>query len=262
MTYPKKSLGQNFLIDKNIINKIINLVKIKDRHIVEIGSGKGALTNEILKKKPRSLMIIEKDKDLFKDLIKKYSSLNNIKIYNSDILKINIENIIKPRSIVFGNLPYNISSQILIKFIKFDNWPPNFTDLVFMFQKELGDKILGQFKTKNYSRISIMTNYRLVFEKKFSVSPNCFYPKPKVNSLVIHFSPKFNKKHLIKNLNNLEKITNIFFSKKRKMINKSIFNILSENDVNKIPQLSLNLRPEEVSPEIFYRITEFFEREI
>ena len=135
MTLAKKSLGQNFLIDKNIINKILGLTVLKNRNIIEIGPGTGALTEEILKKKPRSLIVIEKDDKLSNFLIKKYKSNKIIKIYNEDILKFNLEKILRKKTIIFGNLPYNISSQILVKIIKFKKWPPDFLDLIFMFQK-------------------------------------------------------------------------------------------------------------------------------
>ena len=138
MKYAKKSLGQNFLIDKNIIKKIINLVEIKNKNIIEIGPGKGALTEEILKKKPKSLTVIEKDTHLASELRKNYSNLKNTKVINADILKFNIEKIDNDQTIIFGNLPYNISSQILVKILKFKKWPPKFSNLILMFQKELG----------------------------------------------------------------------------------------------------------------------------
>ena len=93
-------------------------------------------------------------------------------------------------SIIFGNLPYNISSQILIKILKFKKWPPKFTDIIFMFQKELAEKILGKFHSSDYGRLSIIANFRLKYKSKFLVSKNCFIPKPKVVSQVIHFKPK------------------------------------------------------------------------
>ena len=105
MKFPKKSLGQNFLIDKNIVDKIVSLVKLNDRHVIEIGPGKGALTDEILKKDPKSLILIEKDNNLFKKLKKKYSKNKRITIFNSDILKFNLEKICKKNSVIFGNLP-------------------------------------------------------------------------------------------------------------------------------------------------------------
>ena len=259
MRFAKKSLGQNFLTDKNIIKKIINLIEIKNKDIIEIGPGEGALTEEILKKKPKSLSIIEKDFNLFEKLKLKYFKNKIIKIYNADILKFDIEKIVKKNSAIFGNLPYNISSQILVKILKFSKWPPKFNDLILMFQKELGDKILGQYQSSNYGRLSILSNYRLNTLGKFLVSPNCFFPKPKVNSLVIHFQPKINLFN-IKKIENLEKITNILFSNKRKMINKNIKKILKNKEILKITGLKLNFRPSEIKPEIFYKITELFEK--
>ena len=185
--FAKKSLGQNFLIDKNIIKKITNLTKVKNRNIIEIGPGKGALTDEILKGNPKSLSIIEKDFKLFKQLLSKYSDKNNVNVINGDILKLDLDKIGKKNSVIFGNLPYNISSQILIKILRLKKWPPFFDDLILMFQKELGDKIIGKYLTSNYSRLSILSNFKLKLSEKFRVSPNCFFPKPKVNSLVLHF---------------------------------------------------------------------------
>jgi 16S rRNA (adenine1518-N6/adenine1519-N6)-dimethyltransferase len=259
MKFPKKSLGQNFLIDKNIIRKIINLVKIDNRNVIEIGPGEGALTDEILKKKPKSLLLIEKDLNLTNKLKSKYSKNKNIKIFNADILKLNLETIQNKNSIIFGNLPYNISSQILVKFLKYKKWPPKFSNLVFMFQKELGEKIIGKFLSPHYGRLSILFHYRLDLIKKFLVSPNCFFPKPKINSIVLLLQPKAKKKFNIKNIDNLEKITNVMFSNKRKMINKNIKKILNNSKIKLIDGLKLNLRPSEIKPEIYYKITELYE---
>ena len=259
MQFAKKSLGQNFLIDKNIIKKIINIIDIENKNIIEIGSGKGALTNEIIKKKPKSLSIIEKDFNLSKELNLKYKNNKIVKIYNIDVLKLNIEKLCRKNSIIFGNLPYNISSQILVKILKFKKWPPKFTDLILMFQKELGEKILGKFPSANYGRLSILTSYRLKILKKFLVSPNCFLPKPKVTSLVIHFKPQLST-IILKDISNLEKITNIIFSNKRKMINKNIKKILSKKNLLLINNLKLNLRPAEIEPEIFYNIAKLYEK--
>ena len=259
MKFAKKSLGQNFLKDKNIIKKIINLTEIKNRNIVEIGPGEGALTEEILNKDPKSLSIIEKDFDLCKKLKIKYLKNKIIKIYNADILKFDIQKLDKKNSAIFGNLPYNISSQILVKILKFNKWPPKFNDLILMFQKELGDKILGKYQSANYGRLSILSNYRLTTLGKFLVSPNCFFPKPKVNSLVIHFKPKINSFN-IKKIESLEKVTNILFSNKRKMINKNIKKILKNDEIIKIPNLKLTCRPSEIKPELFYKITELYEK--
>ena len=259
MKYAKKSLGQNFLIDKNIINKIINLIKVENRNIIEIGPGKGALTDEILNRKPKSLILIEKDKFLSDKLKSRYLNFPSVKILNEDILNFDLEKNLLQDSVVFGNLPYNISSQILVKFLRFKKWPPKFKNLIFMFQKELGEKIVGKFKTKNYGRLSILTNYKLKFKEKFFVSAGCFFPEPKVTSVVIHFIPKDNSRHNQNNIEKLEKLTNIFFSNRRKMINKNILKILKYEDIKKLKYLDMRSRPEEIRPEIYYKLLKFIE---
>ena len=128
-----------------------------------------------------------------------------------------------------------------------------------MFQKELGDKIISKFPSTNYGRLSILTNYRLKIERSFFVSPNCFTPRPKVLSMVIHLRPRKNIHTQIRNIENLEKVTNIFFSNKRKMINKNLRKILSEKKIKMILNLDQNKRPSELSPEIYYKITKLFE---
>ena len=260
MVFAKKSLGQNFLIDKNIIKKIVNSTIVKNKNIVEIGPGKGALTDEILKKNPKSIKLIEKDNQLCEFLKNKYLKNQNIKIFNRDILNFNLCKVSEKDSIIFGNLPYNISSQILVKIIKFKNLTSNFTNIIFMFQKELGEKIVSKFPSTNYGRLSILANYKLEIKNKFFISANCFFPKPKVTSMVIHFKPKFNSKYKISNLENLEKITNMFFSNKRKMINKSLKKILTDSQVKKISNLKVSSRPSEISPETYYKITELTEK--
>ena len=260
MKYFKKSLGQNFLIDKNITKKIVDLTIIKGKNIVEIGPGKGALTEELLRKNPKSLTLVEKDYELYKLLTKKYKLKKKIRIINSDILNYNFNKIKKKKIIVFGNLPYNISSQILIKFLKLKNLETKIDDLIFMFQKELGEKIIGKFPSKNYGRLSIITNFKLTIVKKFLVSANCFFPKPKVTSMVIHFKSLKKNLYGLKNISNLEKITGIIFSNKRKIIKKGVEKILNKNILSKIPDLNLSLRPEEVSPKTFYEITKLYEK--
>ena len=259
MKYLKKSLGQNFLIEKNIIHKILNLVSLEDKNILEIGAGHGALTDEIIKKKPKSLTLIEKDFEFSKLLNEKYKK-SEVKIINSDILKFNLDKINSNKLIIFGNLPYNISSQILIKFLKYKNFEKKFDKIIFMFQKEVGEKIISKFPSKNYGRLSIISNFKLQVKSNFLVSANCFFPKPKVKSMVIYFETIKKKKLYIKDISNLEKVTNILFSNKRKMINKKIKEILCNKKLKKIPELNLNLRPEQISPEIYYKITQLFEQ--
>ena len=130
----------------------------------------------------------------------------------------------------------------------------------FYVSKELGEKIQGKYLSSEYGRLSIISNYRLKISNKFLISPNCFFPKPKVNSMMISFFPKNQNLFQIKKIDNLELITNTFFSKKRKMINKSLRKILKEKEIKKIKEIKTNLRPADLKPEIYYKITELYEQ--
>mgnify|MGYP001202802854 FL=1 len=262
MTKPKKSLGQNFLIDNNIINKIINLVKLDNENIVEIGPGTGNLTKKIMEQNVKNLILIEKDQKLSINLKNNLSTHNNLKFYNEDILKFDLEKNIKNNSIIIGNLPYNISSQILVKLIKFKNWLPKYKKLILMFQKEMADKILAKYGTSDYGRLAIITSARLKIIDHFNVSPNSFYPAPKVKSTVLVFEPIINSDLKIKNIENLEKISHIFFSKKRKMINKAFKQIFKRPlEVAQRLNINLNLRPNELTENEYFKIIKYFERQ-
>ena len=216
MIKPKKSLGQNFLIDNNILNKIIDLAGINNNDVIEIGPGTGNLTKKIIEQNPKNLILIEKDHKLTNSLKNDLKKHKNCEIFNEDILKFDLENKIKKNSIIIGNLPYNISSQILVKLIKFQKWLPKYRKLILMFQKEVAEKILGKYNTSHYGRLSILTAARLKITNCFNVSPNSFYPVPKVKSTVLVFEPIINKNFQVKNIENLEKISHIFFFKKKK----------------------------------------------
>jgi len=263
MIRPKKSLGQNFLIDNNILNKIIDLAGINNNDVIEIGPGTGNLTKKIIEQNPKNLILIEKDHKLTNSLKNDLKKHKNCEIFNEDILKFDLENKIKKNSIIIGNLPYNISSQILVKLIKFQKWLPKYRKLILMFQKEVAEKILGKYNTSHYGRLSILTAARLKITKCFNVSPNSFYPVPKVKSTVLVFEPIINKNFQVKNIENLEKISHIFFSRKRKMINKAFIKLFKKPFVvaEKI-NVKLNLRPNELSENEYFKITEFFENEI
>ena len=254
----KKSLGQNFLIDQNIINKIIDLVDIKNKNILEIGPGTGSLTLEILKKKPKKIILIEKD-DKLVDLLK--NRLNkDIEFINKDVLKIDENNLNNQILTVFGNLPYNISTEILSKWIL--NLNPKkvwFSCLILMFQKEVADRIISKFNTKDYGRLAILANWRLNIKKIMDIKPNSFQPRPKVESTVLFFEPK---KNFMKfdNAKNLEKITRIFFMHRRKMIKKP-FNQLFNNNENIASELGidLSLRPQNLDFNTYYELTKKYE---
>ena len=258
MIKAKKSLGQNFLIDQNIIDKIINTVEIKDKSVLEIGPGTGNLTKNILIKKPKKLIVIEKDNDLAESLKKNLE--DNIKIINDDVLKVDENELDVDVLTVFGNLPYNISTEILC------NWIVNiknknfwFDNLVLMFQKEVADRIIAKFNTKNYGRLSILSNWKLEIEKICDVKPSSFFPKPKIDSSVLLLKPKIDFFPL-SNPKNLEKLTRTFFMHRRKMLKKS-YNLLFKGnlDIAKKLNIDLNLRPQNLSYETYYKLSEEFE---
>ncbi len=255
----KKSLGQNFLIDKNIINKIVNTIDIKDKNILEIGPGTGNLTSSLLEKCPKKFYVIEKDDQLSLKLREKFK--DKLIIINDDILKINENHISDKELIVFGNLPYNISTEILCKWIlNLDNQNLWFSNLVLMFQKEVADRIISKFNSPNYGRLSILAKWRLEIKKITDIKPNCFFPKPKIDSSLLFFSPK---KEFIKfnNPKNLERITRVFFNHRRKMIKNSFKKMFPENEeLLKKLQISLNLRPHNLDFETYYNLTREFEK--
>ncbi len=253
----KKSLGQNFLVDQNILKIIANSTKVEQNdEIVEIGPGTGNLTKFLLKKNPKKLYLIEKDENLVNLLKNKFNE--NLNIINEDILKFSKKNLLNNESIIFGNLPYNISSQILVKFIINKN-KFKFKKLIFMFQKELADRILANVNSSNYGRFSILANWKFNIKKIIDIKPNSFLPKPKVLSSLLVFNPKLPLINF-KNPENLEYVTKIFFNQRRKKIKKPL-NILFKNisDISKKFDLNLDLRPQNISPEIFYKLTKEYE---
>jgi len=254
----KKSLGQNFLIDKNIIDKIINIVPITNNEILEVGPGTGNLTKEILKNNPSKMYLVEKDSFLVESLKEIISE--KVKIFNKDILKFDENSISKNKIIVFGNLPYNISTEILSRWVtnlKKDYW---FSDLILMFQKEVADRIIAKSNTSTYGRLSILANWRLNINKICDISPESFSPRPKIQSSLIHFTCKENFAE-IKDPLNLEKITRIFFSHRRKMLKKPFNQIFNGNtDLLRKLNIDLKLRPQNLDFETYYKLIIEYEK--
>ncbi len=257
MIKAKKSLGQNFLIDRKILEKIVNVVSIKNKIVLEIGPGTGNLTSFILKKKPKKLVVIEKDKDLVLKLTNIFNE--QISIINDDVLNINENLLFNKNVIVFGNLPYNISTEILSKWIINSNNNFWFDHLVLMFQKEVADRIIAEFNTSYYGRLSILANWKLDIKKICDIKPESFSPRPKINSSLLFFTPKENFAK-IKNPKNLEKITRIFFSHRRKMLKKPFNQIFNGNQkiLDKL-KIDLKLRPQNLDLNTYYKLTNEYE---
>tara|TARA_Y100000389_G_scaffold186719_1_gene207379 strand:- start:623 stop:1408 length:786 start_codon:yes stop_codon:yes gene_type:complete len=253
----KKSLGQNFLIDRDVLEKIVNVTTIKDKIILEIGPGTGNLTSFILKNSPKEMFVIEKDDELSNNLDNNFE--NQLKIINDDVLNIDENSLFKEKVTVFGNLPYNISTEILSKWIinlKNNFW---FDHLVLMFQKEVAERIIAKTNTSAYGRLSILSHWKLNIKKICDIKPESFFPKPKVDSSLLLFSPK-DKFFKIKDPRNLEKVTRVFFNQRRKMLKKP-FNQLFNGDQKILKELKidLNLRPQNLDFETYYKLTSMYE---
>ena len=258
MIKAKKSLGQNFLTDRNVLEKIVNITAIKNKVILEVGPGTGNLTSFILKNKPKKVFVIEKDNDLAKNLNINFGE--QLTVINDDILEIDENSLFEEKVIVFGNLPYNISTEILSKWIinlKDNFW---FDHLILMFQKEVAERIIANFNNSNYGRLSILANWKLDIKKICDIKPESFSPKPKIDSSLLFFTPKKNF-YKFKDPKNLEKITRIFFSQRRKMLKKP-FNQLFNGDQKILDSLKidLNLRPQNLDFDTYYKLTSEFEK--
>ena len=259
MIRAKKSLGQNFLIDKNVIKKIIDTANISEKDVLEVGPGTGNLTSEILKQNPKKVYLVEKDDELSNSLQNKFG--DKVNIINKDILTIDEKSLSKNKLIVFGNLPYNISTEILCNWItkltKDFFW---FSELILMFQKEVADRIIANSNNSFYGRLAILTNWKLNVKKICDIDPSCFSPRPKIESSLLYFTPK-DKWIKINDPKNIEKITRVFFSHRRKMLKKPFNQIFNgNNDIIKKFNIDLNLRPQNLDFNTYYQLTIEYEK--
>ena len=259
MTFiPKKSLGQNFLNDNKIIKIIADIGNIScNDFILEVGAGTGNLTEKILEQSPKKLIVIEKDQKLALYLNEKFG--DRINVFNEDMMKFEYEKYYKDKLIIFGNLPYNISTQILVKWIRIKNLENFCKKFILMFQKEVADRIIAETNTKNYGRLSILSNWRMKIDKIIDIEPESFKPAPKVRSSLLVFTPK--KRYFnLKDIKNLEHVTNIFFSQRRKMIKKPLkFLFKNYEEISKKLNLDLTLRPQNLNYLTYYKICEMYE---
>ena len=234
----KKKYGQNFLIDENIANKIVDLINFKKLKILEIGPGDGKLTNKIISKNPKKLELIEIDKDLTKILKEKFKNNKLINVINKNVLKHEIND---NYDLVISNLPYNISSQVLVKLSIMDNAP---NEMILMFQKEFAAKLLEN----RLNSINSIVKCFFKIQLKFHVSKNCYRPIPKIDSSVLKFE-KLNKCLLKKNeIDNFIKFKRYLFSYKR----KSLKNLLKKYEINS--NINLDIRAERLELKMLIKI--------
>lgn len=258
----KKKLGQNFLINKEILKKIVDIGNVdKNTNIIEVGPGTGNLTEELLKKSPNEVFAVEFDKDLSNYLDKIKNNYKNFNYKISDALTFDEKSIFKKNSIIYGNLPYNISLKLLIKWIYSDPWPPFYDQMILMFQKEVAERIIATSNNKKFGRISILTDARLDVKFHFNISKKEFNPEPKVDSSVLSFTPKKNTNFTLKDLDILSDQTKIIFNTKRKMISKTLKKLLNEKELKIIDFDNIkNLRPENLDFNFYYKLVDLIKR--
>lgn len=248
MVFAKKKWGQNFLVDNNLLEKIIKTINIKDtENVLEIGPGQGALSEKLVDV-AKSLSMVEIDPDLIERL-KVHEKLSGLTIINQDILKVDLESLSIDSPVVVGNIPYNITSPIIFWLIDhFDHWDRAYL----MVQKEVAQRLTASIGTKDYSRVTVMTSLFFDIEICFSISPNVFLPKPKVQSAFISITKRsdFDQKNV--NVKKFSQVVRMAFNQRRKMLRNSLSTLTINSDKCNI---DFTRRPEQLTVDEFIDIS-------
>ena len=254
---PLKRFGQNYLTDLNIINKIIAEIKPRKKdYLIEIGPGRGSLTEKLLEKTD-SLTAIEIDKRIKEDLQNKFAKL---KLISEDVLKIDLRKIFpeKKKIRVVGNIPYNITSPIIFKMIEYNDI---IEDSVLMVQYEVAKRLKGVKGTKDYGILSVLLNFFAEVKFCFKVSPSSFYPKPNVLSAVVHLF--FKEKKIDKELKSLLiQVVKASFGNRRKTLKNSLGNSIFSNINFNNSGIDLTRRAEQFDSDDFLKLAGFVQREL
>lgn len=255
MNKPKKNFGQNFLTDQIILGRIIDALSLnKHDEVLEIGCGKGALTERILAKEV-NLRGVEIDRDLIEELNLIKLKNRNLDVLNEDILKINLKDISESKLRIVGNLPYNISSKIMLWSIKNKDM---IEDVHFMLQKEFAERLTSSPNKKSYGRLSILAQLFFNVEELFDVPSESFFPEPKVDSLFLRLKPKENKDLEYLDIECLQNVTLKAFTKRRKKISSGLKELLTKEDLKKI-NIDPDLRPENLTIADYISITKYIQ---
>lgn len=255
MNKPKKNFGQNFLTDQIILGRIIDALSLnKHDEVLEIGCGKGALTERILAKEV-NLRGVEIDRDLIEELNLIKLKNRNLDVLNEDILKINLKDISESKLRIVGNLPYNISSKIMLWSIKNKDM---IEDVHFMLQKEFAERLISSPNKKSYGRLSILAQLFFNVEELFDVPSESFFPEPKVDSLFLRLKPKENKDLEYLDIECLQNVTLKAFTKRRKKISSGLKELLTKEDLKKI-NIDPGLRPENLTIADYISITKYIQ---
>ena len=248
MVFAKKKWGQNFLVDNNLLEKIINNVKIdSNENVLEIGPGQGALSEKLVGI-CNELHMVEIDRDLIA-ILKQHNKLSQAEIINQDILKVDLPALDIENPVVVGNIPYNITSPIVFWLIKhLASWNRAYL----MVQKELAQRLTAKIGTKDYSRLTVMTSLYFDIKICFLISPNVFLPKPKVQSAFIEIIKKEDSSHHDINLKSFDQVVRMAFNQRRKMLRNSLSSL---NIDIKNCGIDFTERPEQLSVEDFIEIS-------
>ena len=246
---PKKNLGQNFLLNSAITDRIVDASLISSNdEVLEIGPGPGGLTRSILKKHPKKLIVIEQDSRCIAALKELNLIYPQLEIINDDALKIDYSQLGLNNPKIIANLPYNIGTALLLKWLE---TPTLWSSLTLMFQREVAERIAALPKCKDYGRLSVISQIICNIEKHFELEPKEFFPPPKVTSTVISIYPKQNQLD-IKIIKNVEMICKILFNQRRKMLRSTLSQV--SNNIQMLLEntgIELSQRPEEISVEQF-----------
>ena len=256
---PLKKLGQNFIFDLNITNNIAKVANCHNKNIIEIGPGPGGLTRSIFIQGANSIIAIEKDYKSIKCL----QSLQDIcgdklKIIHDDILNLKLIDFGPfPKSII-ANLPYNISSKLIINWLKEINLNKDvlIDEITITIQKELADKLVSKVGDSNYGRISLITNLLSSVSKEIELPPSVFFPKPKVHSSVVKITPLTEPRFDV-DLDIFEKLTRRAFGNRRKMLRQSLKDFGGSN-LLKLANIKDNLRAQDLSISEFCKLSKLF----
>tara|TARA_X000000368_G_scaffold107806_1_gene83771 strand:- start:9003 stop:9842 length:840 start_codon:yes stop_codon:yes gene_type:complete len=255
----KKKFGQNFLHDKNIINQIVKASNSEGKNIVEVGPGPCLLTKILLEKNPKSVLAIETDKS-FLPILNKIKEDYPLK-FNfiiQDILKVDLDYLIKDNYSIVSNLPYNISVPFITSLIE-KNQPVKWDSLTLTVQKEVADRMLAEVDSRQYGRLSVLTKWRSYIEKVCDIKPTCFIPEPKVMSTVIKIRPKNNITS--PSVESFKKIASAAFGFRRKTLKKSLSQLgIDGEELAKRANIDPKLRAQNLTIEDFCNLSEVYEK--
>jgi len=244
---PLKKFSQNFLKSFYYSEKIVAALDCQpDDIILEIGAGTGSLTDILVKQSYKHITVLELDSRLYDLLDQKYGS--RITVVNRSILDFSINDLAKDSRIkVIGNIPYNITSNIIFKIIENHAYIKR---AVIMVQKEVADRLLAKTRTKDYGILTVFVRCHSNIFRVLDVSRENFYPVPNVDSSVINLD-LFEKTDGITDYQFFRKVVRVCFNNRRKMLRNSLKKIISDSDINKIKSVQLNMRPEELTVQDF-----------